>query len=76
MIDFLAEAMQDEPLDDGALRLAAMSAMAKVTRKNYGADYSLWSDYIAYRQGKRNDPPKEISGLRAALNLNDSALLK
>ena len=53
-----------------------MGAMAKATRKNYGADYSLWSDYIAYRQGKRSDPPKEISGLRAALNLNDSALLK
>ena len=76
LVDFLAEAMQDEPLDDGALRLAAMGAMAKATRKNYGADYSLWSDYIAYRQGKRSDPPKEISGLRAALNLNDSALLK
>ena len=62
--------------DDGALRLAAMSAMSKVTRKNYGADYRLWSDYVAYRQGKRSDPPKEISGLRSALNLNDSALLK
>ncbi|MBR5416045.1 MAG: HEAT repeat domain-containing protein [Thermoguttaceae bacterium] len=76
MIDFLAEAMQDEPLDDGALRLAAMSAMSKATRKNYGADYRLWSDYVAYRRGKRSDPPKEISGLRSALNLNDSALLK
>ena len=76
MIDFLAEAMNSEPLDDGALRLAAMGAMAKATHRNYGADYELWRDYAAYRQGKRSDPPKEISGLRAALNLNDSAILK
>ncbi len=76
LIDFLAEAMQDEPLDDGALRLAAMNAMSKATQKNYGADYSLWTGYVEFRQGKRSDPPKEISGLRSALNLNDSALLK
>ena len=76
MVDFLAEAMQDEPLDDGALRLAAMVALSKVTHRNYGTDELLWRDYVAYRQGKRSDPPKEISGLRAALNLNDSALLK
>ena len=76
LIEFLAEAMQDEPLDDGALRLAAMDALAKVTGKNYGADYELWSTYVAYRQGKRDRPPKEISGLRSALNLQDSALLK
>ena len=76
LIEFLAEAMQDEPLDDGELRLAAMDALAKVTGKNYGADYELWSTYVAYRQGKRDRPPKEISGLRSALNLQDSALLK
>ena len=76
LIGFLADAMQDEPLDDGALRLAAMDALAKATGKNYGADYELWSGYIAYRQGKQDRPPEEISGLRSALNLYDSALLK
>ncbi|MGI5832805.1 MAG: HEAT repeat domain-containing protein [Thermoguttaceae bacterium] len=76
LIEFLAEAMRDEPLDDGALRLASMNALSKVTGKNYGIDYSLWSEYVDYRLGKKGTPPKELSGLRAALNLNDSAILK
>ena len=62
LIEFLAEAMRDEPLDDGALRLASMNALSKVTGKNYGIDYSLWSEYVDYRLGRRGPLRKSFQG--------------
>ena len=57
----LREGLEGEPLDDGALRLSAMNALGKVTKKRYGADYGLWRDYLDYREGKTSEAPKEVS---------------
>ena len=59
----LAEGLDGEMLDDGALRLTAMKSLGKVTGKNYGCDYALWRQYLDYRQGKAANPPKEVSAL-------------
>ncbi len=73
---FLAEAIDSEPLDDGALRLGAMTALGTMTGKNYGYDYDRWSQYIAYRQGKGGSAPKEIQSFGRAITEGDLAILK
>lgn len=76
VIDLLAEALDGEKLDDGALRLGAMTALGQVTKKNYGADYALWSQYVAYRQGDADHMPKEKSSFGTAFRLDDMSILK
>lgn len=72
----LGEALSSEPLDDGALRLAAMNALAAVTGKSYALDYGLWSDYVAYRNGKNPTAPKEVSRLTGFNPFSDLSIMK
>ena len=76
VFDFLAGSLDTENLDDGALRLGVMTALGKVTKKNYGANYELWSQYVAYRRGEVSKPPKEISSLAETISRGDWAILK
>ncbi len=54
-------ALEGEQLDDGALQLAAMRSLEKVTGKKYGLDAHQWSEYISYALHNRAEAPKELS---------------
>lgn len=61
LIPTLKLALEGEQLDDGALQLAAMRSLERVTGKKYGLDARQWSEYIAYTLHDRAQAPKEPS---------------
>lgn len=76
VVALLGEALSGEPLDDGALQLAAMKSLAGVTGKNYALDAELWREYVAYREGKNPAEPKELSRLTGFNPLSDLSIMK
>ena len=54
-------ALEGEQLDDGALQLATMRSLEKMTGKKYGLDAHQWSEYISYALHNRAEAPKELS---------------
>ena len=76
VVALLGEALSGEPLDDGALQLAAMKSLSSVTGKSYALDTELWRDYVAYREGKNPAEPKELSRLTGFNPLSDLSIMK
>lgn len=55
------DALRGEKLDDGALQVASMKALDKVTGKKYGLDSQQWSDYLDYALYDKGTAPKELT---------------
>ncbi len=61
VLAILEEGLHGEKLDDGALQVASMRALTKISGKNYGMNVDRWISYTQYAQGKSTHAPEELS---------------